>query len=54
MQSKVKWFRDRAVDCLNIAKSVRHQADREILEDLAADLELEARRQAAIESAVLE
>jgi len=37
-------FRDRARDCLNIAKSTRNQADKEMLEDMAAELQAEAKR----------
>lgn len=35
-------LRDRARDCLNVAKGAKHQADRTILEDMAAELEAEA------------
>jgi hypothetical protein len=37
-------FRDRARDCLNIAKGTRHEADRTILEDMAAELVAEANK----------
>lgn len=37
-------YRDRARDCLNISKSTRHQADRIILEEMAAELDAEAKR----------
>jgi len=37
-------FRDRARDCRNLAKGARNQADRMMLEDIAAELEAEARR----------
>jgi hypothetical protein len=36
-------FRNRAKDCLNIAKGTRHEADRIILEEIAAELEAEAK-----------
>lgn len=36
-------FRERARDCLNLAKGARTQTDRSMLEDLAADLVAEAK-----------
>ena len=39
-----KRFRDRARDCLNVPKGARHQCDRIILEEMAAELEDEANR----------
>ena len=39
MLSIASVLRSRAKDCRNIAKGVRHFADRVILEDTAADLE---------------
>ena len=44
MGDDAKRFRDRARDCLNVAKSARHQADRIILEEMAAELEAEAKK----------
>lgn len=37
-------FRDRARDCLNLAKGARYESDRIMLEEIAADLEDEAKR----------
>ena len=37
-------FRDRARDCLNLAKGARYEGDRIMLEEIAADLEDEAKR----------
>ena len=42
MGDDAKRFRTRAQDCRNLAKGARHQCDREMLEDIAADLEEEA------------
>ena len=44
MPDSAKRFRDRARDCLNVAKGARHEADRTILEDMAAELEAEAKK----------
>ena len=44
MGDDAKRFRTRAQDCRNLAKGARHQCDREMLEDIAADLEEEADR----------
>lgn len=43
MPNAAQRFRDRARDCLNLSKGARTQMDREMLEDLAADLEAEAK-----------
>jgi hypothetical protein len=43
MPNDAQRFRDRARDCLNIAKSTKHEADRTLLEDMAAELEIEAK-----------
>lgn len=37
-------FRERDRDCLNVAKGARHEADRIILEEMAAELEAEAKK----------
>lgn len=37
-------FRERARDCLNVAKGTRHEADRIVLEEMAAELEAEAKK----------
>lgn len=39
-----KRFRDRALDCRNLAKSARSEVDASILEDMAAELEEEANK----------
>ena len=44
MGDDAKRFRDRAQDCRNLAKGARHQCDREMLEDIAAELEEEANK----------
>ena len=44
MQDDAKRFRDRARDCRNLALSTRHQADREMLEEIAEELDDEARK----------
>ena len=51
MGDDAKRFHDRARDCLNVAKGARHQADRIILEEMAAELEAEAKRIDAEEAA---
>ena len=43
MGDKANRFRERAKTCLNLAKGARHQVDRIMLEDLAAELEAEAK-----------
>jgi hypothetical protein len=43
MPNDAQRFRDRARDCLNVAKGARTVADRSILEDIAAELEAEAK-----------
>ena len=40
----VEWLRERASECRAVAKGVRCGADASLLEDLAYDLEDEARR----------
>ena len=35
-------FRDRSRDCLNLSKGARHEEDRTMLEDIAAELSAEA------------
>jgi hypothetical protein len=42
MLDDVQHLRERARECRALAKSVRTQADASLLEDLAAELELEA------------
>lgn len=37
-------FRDRAKDCRNLAKGSRHVADRIMLEEIAEELDAEAKR----------
>jgi hypothetical protein len=37
-------FRDRAIDCRALAKSARNQVDAAMLEDIAAELDNEAKR----------
>jgi hypothetical protein len=37
-------LRERARDCLNLAKGARHEVDRIMLEEIAAELEMEAKR----------
>ena len=44
MPDLVKRFRDRARDCLNLAKGARHEVDMIMLEEIAAELEAEAKR----------
>ena len=51
MGDDAKRFHDRARDCLNVAKRARHQADRIILEEMAAELEAEAKKIDAEEAA---
>lgn len=53
MPDDAQRFRDRARDCLNVAKSTKNEADRTILEDMAAELEAEAKRIDAEEAAKL-
>ena len=43
MGEQSKRFRERARDCLNLAKGARNQTDRSMLEDMAADLVEEAK-----------
>ena len=51
MGDDAKRFHDRARDCLNVAKGARHEADRIILEEMAAELEAEAKKIDAEEAA---
>ncbi len=51
MGDGAKRFHDRARDCLNVAKGARHEADRIILEEMAAELEAEAKKIDAEEAA---
>lgn len=44
MPNDAKRFRDRAMDCRNLAKGAHNQIDREMLEEIAADLDEEARK----------
>ena len=44
MPDTSKRFRDRALDCRNLAKSARSEVDASILEDMAAELEDEANK----------
>ena len=44
MLDDAKRFRDRALDCRNLAKSARSDLDREMLEEIAYDLDEEARK----------
>ena len=44
MPDTSKRFRDRALDCRNLAKSARSEVDASILEDMAAELEEEANK----------
>lgn len=37
-------LRDRALDCRNLAKGARTETDRTMLEDIAAELDAEAKR----------
>ena len=43
MGERAERFRDLARDCLNLAKGARHEADRIMLEDIAAELVAEAK-----------
>lgn len=43
MSDAANRLRGRARDCLNLAKSARYPMDREMLEDMAADLTREAK-----------
>jgi hypothetical protein len=40
----VRRLRDAARDCLNVSKNVQGDADKAMLEDMAAELEAEAKR----------
>ena len=44
MDDEVKRWRDRATDCRNLAKGARQQVDRIMLEEIAEELEAEARK----------
>ena len=44
MPDDAKRFRDRAVECRNLAKAARDQHDREMLEEIAEELAAEARK----------
>jgi len=44
MWDDAKRFRARAIDCHALAKSARNQIDAAMLEDIAAELDEEARR----------
>lgn len=43
MSDDAKRFRARAIDCRALAKSARNQVDAAMLEDIAAELDAEAR-----------
>ena len=43
MSDDAKRFRARAIDCRALAKSARNQIDATMLEDIAAELDAEAR-----------
>ena len=49
--SEAQRFRDRAVDCRALAQGARTQADKVVLEELAAELDAEAERIEAEETA---
>ena len=44
MSATATRFRKRARDCLNLSKGARQRADRIMLEEIAADLEAEAKK----------
>lgn len=44
MPDDAKRFRDRAMDCRNLAKAAHNQDDREMLEEIAEELADEARK----------
>jgi hypothetical protein len=44
MSNDAKRFRARAIDCRALAKSARNQIDAAMLEDIAGELDEEARR----------
>lgn len=44
MPDDAKRFRDRAMDCRNLAMAAHNQADREMLEEIAEELADEARK----------
>lgn len=44
MGERLQQFRDWARNCLNLAVGARFASDRQMLEDMAADLELETKR----------
>lgn len=44
MSFTAQHFRDRALDCRNLAKSARSEVDAAMLEDIASEMEDEARR----------
>ena len=44
MPDNAKRFRARAIDCRALAKSARNQIDATMLEDIAAELDSEARK----------
>ena len=51
MSEDAKRFRDRANDCRVLAKSARYEMDAAMLEEIAAELDEEARRIEAEEAA---
>lgn len=44
MSFTAQHFRDRALDCRNLAKSARNEVDAAVLEEIAFEMEAEARR----------
>lgn len=51
MSFTAQHFRDRALDCRNLAKSARSEVDATMLEDIAFEMEEEARQIDAAEAA---
>ena len=51
MSFSIHYLRDRALDCRNLAKSARSDVDAAMLEDIASEMEDEARRIDAKEAA---
>jgi hypothetical protein len=51
MPDEAKRFRDRAIDCRNLAKSARSEVDAAMLEEIAEELDNEARQIEAEEAA---
>ena len=50
MSTDIEMLRSRAMDCRNLAKGARNEVDRDMLDDIAGDLESEARKLEAIRS----